>query len=308
MIYTVTLNPSIDYIAHVDRLNPGALTRTNGEAVYPGGKGVNVALVLSRLGLPVRALCLTAGETGAMFERLLAPTGLPCRFFRLTDGMTRINVKIKGEKESELNGTGPRLSAEALGALERELWRLEAGDWLVLSGALPAGAPTDLYARFAALAKSRGARVAVDTAGAPLTSALPAQPDLIKPNLAELTELTRSAAQTLLDVAASAAALQSAGAQTVMVSLGGKGAVLLDGADEALRLPAPTGTVLNTVGAGDSMVAGYLSGLACGQNGREAFRLAVAAGSAAAFCDWLPDRHVIDAVCARTARPRPIRL
>ena len=306
MIYTVTLNPSIDYIAHVDQLTPGALTRTKGEAVYPGGKGVNVALVLARLGLPVRAICFTAGETGAMFERLLAPTGLPCRFFLLPDGMTRINVKIKGEKESELNGTGPQLSAEALKALEHELWQLEPGDWLVLSGALPAGAPTHLYARLAALAKSRGARVAVDTAGAPLTSALPEKPDLIKPNLAELDELSSSSAKTLTDIAASAAALQHAGAQTVLVSLGGNGAVLLCGRDEALRLPAPAGRVLNTVGAGDSMVAGYLSGLSQGQSGSEAFRLAVAAGSAAAFCDWLPDRRVIDAVRARTTLPYPI--
>ena len=176
MIYTVTLNPSLDYIVRTDALRPGALCRTHGETLYPGGKGVNVSLVCAALGLPTRALGFIAGRTGALFASLLAETGVEYDFCHLDRGMTRINVKVSAHEQTELNGAGPAIPASALDKLADTLDTLGAGDWLVLSGSVPADVPADVYARFLDRVQETGAKTLVDTSGDALKTPCPARP------------------------------------------------------------------------------------------------------------------------------------
>ncbi|MDO5142573.1 MAG: 1-phosphofructokinase [Eubacteriales bacterium] len=307
MIYTVTLNPSLDYLVHTDALRPGALCRTQGEALHPGGKGVNVSLVCAALGLPTRALGYIAGRTGALFASLLAETGVEYDLCRLDSGMTRINVKVSARQEqTELNGAGPAIPAAALDRLLDKLDALGAGDWLVLSGSIPAGVPVDTYARLLARAHERGARTLVDTAGDALKNALPCAPDLIKPNREELAALVGGTPTSPAGAAACARTLRAAGARQILLSLGGEGAVFVPEHGAALYLPAPTGGAVQPVGAGDAMAAGWLYAQVHELPVTEALRFAVAAGSAAAFSAWLPDRPAIEAVLARTGVPQPL--
>ena len=303
MIYTVTLNPSLDYIVHTDCLALGALNRTHDEQLYPGGKGINVSLMLARLGLPTCALGFAAGPTGQMFSELLAETGIASDFIALDCGMTRINVKIKSAAESELNAAGPEVSAEALRALEQKLGGLCTGDTLVLSGSVPQGVPCDIYARLAHRAAQAGAFAVVDAAGQALADALTEHPFLIKPNLDELRGLTGCTPHSLDHLVESVRGLQQQGAQNVLVSLAGEGAVLVPCEGKALTIPAPHGRVRNSVGAGDCMVAGFLSGLYQTREFPTALQAAVAAGSASAFSDWLPTEEEVCAQLVRTILP-----
>ena len=227
MIYTVTLNPCLDYIVHTDALRPGALCRTHGETLYPGGKGVNVSLVCAALGLPTRALGFIAGRTGALFASLLAETGVEYDFCHLDRGMTRINVKVSAHEQTELNGAGPAIPASALDKLADTLDTLGEGDWLVLSGSVPADVPADVYARFLDRVRETGAKTLVDTSGDALKNALPCAPDLIKPNFAELDALVGGAPRSPAGLAACARELQQAGARDILISLGREGALLV---------------------------------------------------------------------------------
>lgn len=306
MIYTVTLNPSLDYIVRTDVLRPGGLNRTHGEALYPGGKGVNVSLVLAALGVPARALGFIAGQTGALFASLLAETGVEYDFYRLNQGMTRINVKVSAHGQTELNGAGPAIPPAALDKLADSLDMLCPDDWLVLSGSVPAGVPDDIYARLLRRAAAHGVKTLVDTSGDALKNALPCAPDLIKPNLDELDALVGGAPHSPEGLAACARGLQDAGAKDILISLGAEGAVLVPADGAALFLAAPSGAVVQTVGSGDSMAAGWLYARTRGFSAPEALRFAVAAGSAAAFCEWLPGRAGIEQALARTAVPQVI--
>ena len=307
MIYTVTLNPSLDYLVRTDAVRPGALCRTREETLHPGGKGVNVALVCAALGVPARAAGFIAGQTGALFASLLAETGVEYDFCRLDAGMTRINVKVSSrEGQTELNGSGPAIPPEALDRLAASLDALGPEDWLVLSGSVPAGVPADVYARLLARVHKNGVHTLVDTSGDALKNALPCAPDLIKPNRDELDALIGGAPRDLPGLAACLRQLQETGARNVLLSLGAEGALFAPEDGDALFLEAPEGAVVQTVGSGDAMAAAWLYARTSGLPDAEALRWAVAAGSAAAFCDWLPSRAEIQNVLSQIGLPHKI--
>lgn len=293
MIYTVTLNPSLDYTVELERLHPGALNRAQAEKLRPGGKGINVALMLSQLGQPVRALAFAAGHTGQMLAGQLAEAGLPAELLWARDGMTRINVKIMAGAETEINGRGPVLGPVDIQRLISRLGKLEAGDWMVLAGNLPAGLPADSYARLLEPLTARGVRAVVDAEGESLVAALAARPFLIKPNRPELEALAKRALSTREDLLDAARMLQERGASNVLVSLGGEGAALLTETGQSLFCPAPQGAVQSTVGAGDSMVAGFLAGWITSGRWPDALRMGVAAGSASAFSPWIARKEQV---------------
>lgn len=293
MICTVTLNPSLDYTVELEQLQPGGLNRTRAESVRPGGKGLNVALMLNRLGQPVRALAFAAGYTGHMLAGQLADAGLPAELLWAREGMTRINVKVKAGEETEINGRGPVLGPSHLEELASRLAVLEEGDWVVLAGSLPAGLPDDTYARLLMPLTARGVRAVVDAEGAVLSAALTAHPFLIKPNRPELEALAGRALSTREELFDAARTLQEKGAANVLLSLGGEGAALLTSSGERLFCPAPQGKAVDTVGAGDSMVAGFLSGWLTTGRWPEALRMGVAAGSASAFSPWIARREQV---------------
>lgn len=297
MVFTVTLSPSLDYFVTVDTLTLGALHRTRDERLVPGGKGLNVALVLRTLGVPTRALGFVAGQTGALWQTLAAQTGLDCDFLTLPQGETRLNVKIRADSETALNGAPPAPDEASLAALEAKLDPLGAGDVLVLSGA----AAADCYPRLLRRVGGRGVYTVVDAAGDTLRQTLPLAPSLIKPNWEELAALCGKAPQTPAETVRMARALQAEGAQTVLVSLGADGAVLIPQNGDALALAAPQGAVRSTVGAGDAMLAGFVAARNLCPAG--VLRRAVAAGSAAAFSDWLPDAGLLRTVLTQTPEP-----
>ena len=306
MIYTVTLNPSLDYIVRTDALRPGALCRTHGETLYPGGKGVNVSLVCAALGLPTRALGFIAGRTGAMFASLLAETGVEYDFCRLDRGMTRINVKVCAREQTELNGAGPAIPPQALGKLADTLDALGADDWLVLSGSVPADVPADIYARLLSRVKAHGVKTLVAASGDALKNALPCAPDLILLRLAELDALVGGAPRTPAGIAACARELQRAGAQDLLLPLGREGALLIPAAGDTLYLAAPQVDPVQPVGAADSMAAGWLYAQEKGYSAPEALRFAVAAGAAALLSEWLPGRAAIENMLAQTGAPQAV--
>lgn len=306
MIYTVTLNPSLDYIVRTDALRPGALCRTHGETLYPGGKGVNVSLVCAALGLPTRALGFIAGRTGALFASLLAETGVEYDFCHLDRGMTRINVKVCAREQTELNGAGPAIPPQALGKLADTLDALGADDWLVLSGSVPADVPADIYARLLSRVKAHGAKTMVAASGDALKNALPSAPDLILLRLAELDALIGGAPRTPAGIAACARELQRAGAQDILLPLGREGALLLPATGDTLYLAAPQVDPVQPVGAADSMAAGWLYAQEKGYSAPEALRFAVAAGAAALLSEWLPSRAAIENMLAQTGAPQAV--
>ncbi len=299
MIYTVTFNPSLDYIVHLPRFVPGAVNRSENESVLPGGKGLNVAVVLGNLGLASRALGFVAGFTGAEIEQELRRRGCNSEFIRLETGLSRINVKIKAaEGESEINGAGPAIDAAALAALNRQLDTLKEGDTLVLAGSIPASMPADSYEKILAALDGRGIRFVVDATGALLQKILKYRPFLIKPNNFELGELVGRdlSGRDTEAIYAAAAELQAQGARNVLVSMAGDGALLLTEDGQRLARRPPHGKVVNSVGAGDSMVAGFVAGFETTGSYAQALRLGTACGSATAFTEWLAAKPQIDAL------------
>ncbi len=261
MVYTVTLNPSLDCVMGVEKLRQGEVHRAGYQIVQCGGKGINVSLMLTRLGVENTALGFAAGFTGEALLGELARLGVCADFIRLAQGLTRINVKLKGETETEVNGPGPVPDTQAMGQLKEKLRALPDGSVLVLSGSLPAGMPQDTYAGLMSELKGKNLRVVVDTAGEALNCALSFHPFLIKPNAAELGALFgRSAVREYVDIKTCAEVLAGQGARNVLISMAGDGAFLLDEAGRIHLCGAPDGTVRNSVGAGDAMVAGFLAG------------------------------------------------
>lgn len=307
MIYTVTLNPSLDYLVRTEALRPGRLCRTDGETLHPGGKGVNISLVCAALGLPTRALGFIAGRTGALFASLLAETGVEYDFCRLDEGMTRINVKISSHERTGLNGAGPEIPPAALTELAGKLDLLAEGDWLVLSGSLPAGVPADVYARMLSRVQGSGVKTVVGAAGDALKNALPHEPDLVKLTVNELDALIGGAPHSPSGLAACGCELQRAGAREVLIVCGTEGAVLVPTAGQALYLAcAALGAAQQPVGMGDAMTAGWLYAREQGLSDAETLRWAIAAGSAAREAAWMPSRTAIEQALAAVGQPRTV--
>lgn len=298
MICTVTFNPSLDYIVRVDDMRLGAINRTTYEQVLPGGKGVNVSIVLGNLGHASRALGFVAGFTGDELVRLCAEAGVDCDFIRVERGMTRVNVKVKSAEETELNGMGPQMGEEDVEVLLARTDALGAGDTLVVSGSVSACLPHDMYERVMERVAPRGVRVVVDAERDLLTRTLPLGPFLVKPNNHELGDIFGVELRTRDEVVPYARRLQEMGAANVLVSMAGEGGVLVAETGEVFQSPAAKGTVVNSVGAGDSSVAGFLAGLAETGSYEAAFRMALATGSASAFSDHLATRAEVEALLA----------
>lgn len=293
MVYTVTLNPSIDYVVQVDAFEVGQLNRVSRELFQIGGKGINVSVVLSRLGVSTTALGFVAGFTGCEIERVLSQEGVTTDFVHLETGISRINVKLKSEVETEINGRGPMVEAAALEDLERKLTALGKEDFLVLAGSVPAQMPQNLYAQILEYCCGCGAHFVVDAEGELLTNILQYRPFLIKPNHLELGAIFNTVLQNVEQVRACALQLQERGARNVLVSMGAAGAVLLDETGVFHKIAAPQGIVKNSVGAGDSMVAGFLAGWLSTRDYRYALRMGAAAGSATAFSDELANQEEV---------------
>lgn len=300
MIYTVTLNPAIDYVVRLAApMQAGAVNRAAGEDYVLGGKGINVSGVLAELGCPSVALGFVAGQTGVWLEAGLRAQGLQTDFIHLAQGMMRINVKVKDGQETELNGIGPVIPDEAMQALQQKLAALQPQDVLVLAGSVPASLSGDTYEVLLSGLRNKQVRTVVDASGALLAKVLPLTPFLIKPNREELAELVGRVLPDEEAVAQAARELQQQGARNVLVSMAGDGALLLDETGALHRSAAPQGKVVNSVGAGDSMLAGFVAGFLQTGSYQEALRLGTACGSATAFSLGLARKAQIDALLAQ---------
>ncbi|MDD6174142.1 MAG: 1-phosphofructokinase [Firmicutes bacterium] len=291
MIYTVTFNPAVDYVMRAERVVFGETNRSQSEELYFGGKGINVSVVLQRLGLASTALGFVAGFTGAALEQSLSEQGVAVDFVRLPKGFTRINVKLKTGEETEINAQGPEIPPEALQALFERLRALQDGDTLVLAGSIPGSLPQDIYERILEMLSEKKIRFVVDATGELLLRVLPYHPFLIKPNQQELEELAGARLLQEDEIVSAARKLQQLGAQNVLVSRGKDGALLAAQNGTVLRANAAKGVMRNTVGAGDSMVAGFLYGWQQSGDYDYALRCGIAAGGATAFADGLARRE-----------------
>lgn len=299
MIFTVTFNPSLDYIVRVDEMRLGTINRTNYEQLLPGGKGINVSIVLGNLGHPSRALGFSAGVTGVALEKLLADGGVDADLVHVKAGFTRINAKVKAVEETEINGQGPRIAPEDVDALFSKLDVLGQDDTLVISGSVPNTLPSDMYEQVMERLAGRGVRIVVDAERDLLTRVLSYRPFLVKPNNHELGDIFGVALKTRDEVVPYARRMQEMGAQNVLVSMAGEGGVLVAADGQVYQSPAAQGTVVNSVGAGDSCVAGFLAGLMETGSYQTAFRMGLAAGSASAFSDHLATRPEVEDLMSR---------
>lgn len=292
MVYTVTFNPAIDYVVHTGEMKLGATNRSEREEMYFGGKGINVSIVLRELGVDSKALGFTAGFTGEAIEKGLADMGIDTDFVRLEKGNSRINVKIKSAEETELNGQGPDIDDKSLTALFEKLDDLSDGDTLILAGSIPSSLPSDIYERILARLSQKNIRTVVDATKDLLLNVLKYNPFLIKPNNHELGEMFGVELHTDEEIESYARKLQDMGAVNVLISMAGDGAMLIDEFGKMHRCGVCKGTVKNSVGAGDSMVAGFTAGI---QNGdyEYALKLGTAAGGATAFSDGLATKEKI---------------
>lgn len=287
MIYTVTCNPSLDYIVTVKDFEPGRTNRTESERILPGGKGINVSIMLRNLGIESTALGFTAGFTGAQIQSRIEQMGIRTEFIEAAEGFSRINLKIKNMEGTEINGRGPQIGEEKLQKLMGLLRKLGSGDYLVLAGSIPSSLPDTMYRDIVRELKPRGVRVIVDAEKDLLMNVLEYQPFLIKPNNHELGEIFGTTLMTREEAVPYARELRRRGAENVLVSMAGEGAVLAAADGNVYSAPAPRGTLINGVGAGDSMVAGFLAGWMEKKDCRHAFFMGLAAGSASAFSEDL---------------------
>ncbi len=287
MVYTVTFNPALDYVVRVDDFQPGETNRTASDELQFGGKGINVSTVLRGLGVENVALGFLAGFTGRGLAHGLRDSGIRTDFIWLPEGLTRINVKIKAGQETEINGKGPDIPSSALEQLFAKLDQLREGDVLVLAGSIPCSLPDDIYQSILKRLEGRGILTVVDAARELLCAVLPYHPFLIKPNNHELGEIFGKVLESDAEIEGCARQLQQRGARNVLVSMAGNGSLLLDETGVCHRLGVPKGTVRNSVGAGDSMVAGFLAGWLKERDYTIAHRMGAAAGSATAFSDGL---------------------
>ena len=296
MVYTVTFNPSLDYIISVEGFQLGKTNRTAKEQMLPGGKGINVSTVLKNLGIPNIALGFSAGFTGEEIKRRVEEMGLASDFINLQNGYSRINVKMKDFDGTEINGQGPDISPAETEKLLEKLDGLKEGDVLVLAGSIPRTMPDSIYSDILRRLDGKGILTVVDATGELLLHVLEYSPFLIKPNNHELGEIFQVKLETREDVVPYARKLQEKGARNVLVSMAGQGAVLLDEMGQVHMLPAPKGKLVNAVVAGDSMVAGFLAGWLTKKDYEYAFRMGISAGSASAFSENLATKKEIEEV------------
>ena len=296
MIYTVTFNPSLDYIVSVDDFTLGRVNRTTKELVYPGGKGVNVSLVLKNLGMENTALGFTAGFTGTEIERGLKEWGCLTDFIRIPEGMSRINMKLRSKEESEINGQGPEISKEALEELYQKLDAMEPGDALVLAGSIPNSMPDSSYEQILARVQGKQIRSVVDATGDLLVNVLKYHPFLFFLNNHELEEIFHVPMDSNETIVTYAKKMQEMGAENVLISMAGDGAILVAADGSVWESPAPKGKVVNSVGAGDSMVAGFLTGYLKSGSYEEAFHMGICTGSASAFSERLATQAEVDEI------------
>lgn len=296
MIYTATFNPSLDYTVDVPGFALGKTNRTTAEQMFAGGKGVNVSVVLRNLGQDNTALGFVAGFTGDEIVRSVQALGIRADFIRIADGISRINLKLRTYDGTEINGMGPTISPEALNALHAKLDTLTSEDILVLAGSIPASMPASTYSDIMQRLQGKGVTFVVDATKDLLFNVLQYHPFLIKPNNHELGELFGVELKTRDSVVPYARKLQEKGARNVLVSMAGEGAVLVAEDGTVHMSPAPKGTLVNAVGAGDSMVAGFIAGWLEQKSYAHAFRMGIAAGSASAFSEYLATREAVENV------------
>lgn len=301
MIYTVTFNPSLDYIVRVKDLELGKVNRVYYENILPGGKGINVSIVLKNLGHDNTALGFMAGFTGREIAAEMEQYGVTCDFIEVAEGMSRINVKVKSNEESEINGLGPNITEADIEALYAKLDELQEGDYLVIAGSVPSTLPGDMYERIMSRLDGRGINIAVDAERDLLTRVLKFHPFVIKPNNHELGDIFGVTLKTKDEVVPYAKKLQEQGARNVLISMAGEGAVFVSEEGEVVKSEAPKGKVVNSVGAGDSMVAGFVAGTIETGDYAQAFRMGLCTGSASAFSPDLATRPEVEALLAQLA-------
>lgn len=294
MIYTVTFNPALDYVVRVEDFQTGTINRVYQENIFFGGKGINVSTVLKELGMDSMALGFVAGFTGEAIENGVKSQGIATDFIHLPEGMSRINVKMKSQNETEINGQGPNIPKEAIEALFEKLDRLEEKDILILAGSIPNTLPEDIYQQIMDRLEGKGVDIVVDATKDLLLNVLQYHPFLIKPNNHELGEMFAVTLRTQEEIILYARKLQEKGARNVLISMAGDGAILVTEAGEVHPMGVPKGTVVNSVGAGDSMVAGFTAGYMATGDYQQALKLGTACGSATAFSEGLATKSYID--------------
>lgn len=293
MIYTVTLNPSLDYVMNIDSFKEGITNRSNKEEVYIGGKGINVSIVLKNLGLETKALGFAAGFTGRYILNKLNEYDIKNDFIYLNSSMSRINIKLKGQVESEINADGPEYSKYDVDKLMEKIHFIEDGDYLILAGSIPKSLPDDIYSKFMDSLKGKNIKIVVDATKKLLLDVLRYRPFLIKPNISELEELFKTKINVDYEVIKYAKELIKMGSQNVIVSMGKDGAFFIN-ENLTIKMNALKGQLKNSVGAGDSMVAGFVYGYITTKDYEKAFKIAVACGCATAFSDTLATKREVD--------------
>lgn len=294
MINTITLNPSLDYIVKVDSFKVDSLNRIEEERICAGGKGINVSIVLKNLGVENTALGYVAGFTGDEILTQIESHGVSCDFVKLKKGFSRINVKLKSDGETEINGAGPEITEEDLKVLHDKLSHLTKGDYLILSGSIPTSVPDDIYENIMNSLLDTGVEFIVDATKELLLKVLKYKPFLIKPNHHELAEMFNVELNNDEDIIKYGKKLQEMGAKNVLISMAGDGAILIPENGEAIKREVPKGVLKNSVGAGDSMVAGFLCGYLKNNDIDEAFKMGIATGSASAFSDNLATEEEVN--------------
>jgi 1-phosphofructokinase len=294
MIYTVTLNPSLDYIVSVDNFTTGRVNRTSKELMFPGGKGINVSIVLHNLGMTSTALGFIAGFTGEEIKRQVREFGIDEQFIAIPEGLSRINVKLRSNEESEINGMGPNIGEKALSEFMGQLDKLQKGDVLVLAGSIPDRMPSTMYRDIMERLQDRGIMIVVDATKELLVNVLELHPFLIKPNNFELGEIFGVELESREQIITYAKKMQDMGARNVLVSMAGDGAIMVAEDGSVYETPAPKGKVVNSVGAGDSMVAGFVYGYLSEESYEKAFYMGVSTGSASAFSENLATKEEVE--------------
>lgn len=294
MIYTVSFNPSLDYILDISNFDTGKVNRVSAERIFPGGKGINVSIVLNNLGIDNRALGFVAGFTGEVLEKFMKDKGVDTDFIHLQEGMTRINVKLRSDEETEINGKGPVIGEQHMKALYEKLDVMKDNDILVLAGSIPDSVPKSVYMDIMQRLKDRDIKIVVDATRELLVNVLPHKPFLIKPNNHELGDIFDTEIKHKDAVIRYGKKLMERGARNVLVSMAGDGAVLLAEDGRIYQAEAPKGELKNSVGAGDSMVAGFIAGYIESGNYERAFQSGVCTGSASAFSEELATREAVE--------------
>ena len=296
MIYTVTFSPSLDYIVTVEKLTLGRVNRTENEIIFPGGKGINVSIVLKNLGVESTVLGFIAGFTGEKIRKELSALGCKDAFIEIEHGWSRINMKVRSDEESEINGQGPVIDAQAMKELYAQLDKLEEDDILVLAGSIPNTMPSTVYSDIMEYLEGRKVNIVVDATKDLLVNVLKYHPFLIKPNNHELEEISGTQLKSNEEIIQYAKELQKIGARNVLVSMAGDGAILVAEDGNVYESEAPKGEVVNSVGAGDSMVAGFVAGYLATEDYKQAFKMGIAAGSASAFSEELAKKEEVEAI------------